>query len=113
LRLQNAIWKAEEARVPADWIRMWVQAWVQEQREQAAADGLEDPTPVVVRRRGRPGWIREDFRARWREASAAAGEGATYSAVALHFKTLDGSVGTITPEYLGKLFRKFRPLDPK
>jgi len=69
--------------------------------------------PATPRRRGRPGWTREDFHARWREACAVAGEGATYRAVAEHFKTLDSTVGTIDPGYLGRLFRKFRPLDPK
>ena len=63
-------------------------------------------TPPRRRRAGRPAWTAELFWARYRDACARATPPLTYQAVAPHFMTLDGTIGT-SPEYLRKLVRRF------
>ena len=58
------------------------------------------------RRPGRPAWTAELFWARYRDAVDRSTPPHTYEAVAPHFMTLDGTIGT-SPEYLRKLVRRF------
>jgi hypothetical protein len=59
----------------------------------------------IRRRPGRPGWTRELFQTRYREALGRATPPFTYRAVAMHFDMLDGTRGT-DPDYLRKLVRR-------
>lgn len=66
--------------------------------------------PAVPRRPGRRPWTPELFRRRWAEAleRGQLPASAPYPVVARHFEALDGSVGEIDPDYLGRLARRYR-----
>lgn len=72
--------------------------------EQVEAD--EPSRKTARRRRGRPPWTPDLFWARYRAAAAQANAPFTYAAIAPHFQTLDGNVGT-EPEYVRKLVGRF------
>jgi hypothetical protein len=54
---------------------------------------------------GRPGWTREHFEERWREANEATLEPITFPALASNFRALDGTLGGISGEQLRRLRR--------
>ena len=58
------------------------------------------------RRAGRPGWTRELFWTRYRDALGRAEPPHTNAAIAAHLEMLDGEIGT-EPDYLRKLVRRF------
>lgn len=66
--------------------------------------------PAVPRRPGRRPWTPELFRQRWAEAleRGQLPASATYPEVARYFEALDGTVGEIDPDYLGRLARRYR-----
>ncbi len=52
---------------------------------------------------GRPGWTREDFEEHWREAMEVTPPPRTFSALAAHFKALDGTFGGVSGDHLRRL----------
>jgi hypothetical protein len=60
----------------------------------------------AARRRGRPGWTRELFVARYGAARERATPPYTDQSVAAHLEMLDGETGT-EPDYLRKLVKRF------
>jgi hypothetical protein len=67
-----------------------------------------ESAPGPRRHPGRPAWTRELLQARWREAQAATPQPQTLRAMAEHFRALDGTLGGISGEQLGRLNRKWR-----
>lgn len=60
----------------------------------------------ATRRRGRPGWTRELFVARYQAARERATLPHTDQSIAAHLEMLDGETGT-EPDYLRKLVKRF------
>jgi hypothetical protein len=54
---------------------------------------------------GRPGWTRDLFEERWREAQAATHEPRTFAALAANFKAHDGTIGGVGGDHLRRLRR--------
>lgn len=84
-------------------------------REDVEASGRRLPEAVhhasvlgSRRHPGRPAWTRELLQTRWREAQAATPQPQTLRAMAEHFRALDGTLGGISGEQLGRLNRKWR-----
>jgi hypothetical protein len=57
-------------------------------------------------RRGRPGWTRAQFIDRWAEAWRDTRQPRTWSALAAHFRALDGTLGGMTGDSLRHLHRR-------
>jgi len=73
-----------------------------ESMEAAEPASVPDPRKGA----GRPGWTRELFEERWREAMKATPEPRTYPALAAHFRARDGTFGGVGGDHLGKLRRR-------
>jgi hypothetical protein len=71
------------------------------------AGGPERTRPAPARGPGRPGWTKDVFWARYREAEAATGLPRTEATLAANFQALDGSIG-VDADHLRRLRRKFR-----
>ncbi len=56
---------------------------------------------------GRPGWTPDLFEERWSDASRLTPPPRTLKALAKHFRGLDGSMGQLTGDHLGRLRRRF------
>jgi hypothetical protein len=97
---------ADDVRDRLDQMRVAVSKISVPQRPDAGM-GIEAEAELtrIRRRPGRPGWTRELFQTRYREARGRATPPFTYRAVAMHFEALDGTRGT-EPDYLRKLVRK-------
>lgn len=74
----------------------------------AAMSSSEAPAAPSVRTRppGRPGWTRDLFWSRYRDARSRSAAPHTYATIAAHFEMLDGELGT-EPDYLRKLVKRF------
>jgi hypothetical protein len=57
--------------------------------------------------RGRPAWTRELFEEQWRAAWVATPERKTFKALANHFRALDGMIGGLGGDHLGRLHKRF------
>ncbi len=67
-----------------------------------------DASGSIPRRRpGRPGWTPDLFEARWSDAWRLTPPPRTFKALAKHFRPLDGAVGQVTSDHLGRLRRRF------
>ncbi|MGC8635400.1 MAG: hypothetical protein ACP5VP_12245 [Candidatus Limnocylindrales bacterium] len=97
------------AAIDSDELKWWFDRLVSSPAECRAllAELRPQPSSREGSRRppGRPGWTDEDFWARYQEAQLRAKPPYTYRAIAPHFETLDGTLGT-DPEYLRKLVRR-------
>lgn len=75
-------------------------------RQQVAR--VPDASGSIPRRGpGRPGWTPDLFEERWSDASRLTPPPPTLKALAKHFQGLDGSMGLLTGDHLGKLRRRF------
>ena len=97
---------ADDVRDRLDQMRVAVSRLSVPQRPDAGKGvGAEAELTRIRRRPGRPGWTRELFQTRYREALGRATPPFTYRAVAMQIDMLDGTRGT-EPDYLRKLVRR-------
>jgi hypothetical protein len=75
----------------------------------STATAHHESVPGPRRGPGRPGWTRELFEDRYREALAATHPPQTYAALAEHFRAMNGFKGGLSGENLGKLRRRDLP----
>jgi hypothetical protein len=82
---------------------------LQAHRHRSTVAAPSGSIPPPRRGPGRPGWTRELFEDRYREAVAATPPPQTYAALAEHFRAMNGFKGGLSGENLGKLRRRELP----
>ena len=79
----------------------------QDGRRQQVTRAPDASGSIPRRGPGRPGWTPDLFEERWSDASRLTPPPRTFKALAKHFRALDGTVGQLTGDHLGRLRRRF------